>query len=54
MAPLREFEHAQGPKTPRRIRNQDYNHMIWVEIWSGYMGERGVKKSKFFLKELIP
>ena len=22
------FEHAQGPKTPRPIRDQDYHHVI--------------------------
>ena len=28
-------EDAQQPKTPRRIRNQDYYHLILVEIRSG-------------------
>ena len=46
VAPLTEFEDVQGPKTLRRIRNQDYYHVIWVEIWSGYMG--GGKKIEVF------
>ena len=46
----RSEEDAQGPKTPRRIRNQDYNHVISVEIRSGYGPgtEVGGKKNKVF------
>ena len=48
-------EHAQGPKTLRRIRNQDYNHVIEVKVQSGYgpgggEGEGGGENQSFFLK----
>ena len=53
-----KYEYAQGPKTLRPMRNQDYNHVISVKIRTGYgPGTEGygfgwvgggVKKTKFF------
>ena len=43
----------KSPKTPRRIRNQDYNHVIGVKVRSGYGSEGGGGEIKVFsLKEI--
>ena len=40
-------EHAQGPKTPRPIRDQDYHHVIGKKYAPG-TDLRGSKKIKVF------